>query len=273
MFRFIKKSSFSALMALLTLSTSYLAAGDCCCPNNRLYIGAFGGGLYSNQPRITQTGVAFFTEAEGGPLGVNARGHLRKKSSGFGGVQLGYEWTGCTFLSDFNLSPAVEAEAFWYKHSQKGSLVNDVPVRLEEHDFVDSFKQTTGVYLVNLLLNLNNCWTGNFTPYIGGGIGAAHVSLKNGRSIQINPPETVNHFNSDPNYSNWAFAAQAKLGVRYNFCERFHLFAEYRFLFVDTTNYIFGQTIETGHPVTTSWNVQVRKLYYNAFALGLQYDL
>lgn len=277
MLKYFGKGCFTAILALLSLNASGLTADECCPSScNRLYVGAFGGGLYSNKSKFNQTGVAFFTEAEGGPLAVNARGHTKARSTGYGGVQIGYEWTQCPInigCGDTNLTPAVEVEGFWYKHSIKGNLSNDTD-RLEAHDFVDSFSTRTGVYLINGLININNCCLGSFTPYIGGGIGAAHLSLGKARSIQVDPPEAgVNHFNNDRSFSDWAFAAQAKVGFRYNFCERFHLFVEYRYLFLGTTNYIFGSTNVPGHVPTTTWNVQLRRLHYNAFAVGLQYDL
>jgi hypothetical protein len=76
---------------------SSLMAWECCdsCENNRIYVGAFGGGIYSDSTKLSQMGTVFFEEAEGGPLAVNARGHSKRTSSGFGGAQIGYEWSQC----------------------------------------------------------------------------------------------------------------------------------------------------------------------------------
>lgn len=275
------KSRLIALLGLLSLTTitSSLTAWDCCDqPENRLYIGGFGGGIYSNATRLSQMGTAFFTEAEGGPLAVYAKGRSKKTSVGFGGVQLGYEWSanphtiGC---SDWSITPAAELEAYWFSHTHKGHLINQLSVnRLPEHDFATSFKSNTGVYLVNAVFSLNNSCYSSFTPYVGVGIGASRVSLKNASSHQEQPLEAgINHFNSRGDDSSWAFAAQAKVGLRYNFCGSFHVFGEYRYLFVDSSNYIFGGTDYPTHVPTSPWNVKVNNIQNNAFVFGLQYDL
>lgn len=278
-----------ALLSLNTINTSLVAdsypyeinsslSEEFCCPpqGNRLYIGGYGGGIYSNSTRLSQTGVAFFTEAEGGPLAVDARGNARKKSSGFGGVQVGYEWTNCPInigCTDWNITPAVEFEAYFYRHRTKGSLFNPT-VRLPEHDFVNTLPMRVGVYLIEGVLTLNHSCMGSFSPYVGGGIGATNIRIRNANSLQIDPPEAgINHFNSKRHDSTWAFAAQAKAGIRYNFCEKFHIFAEYRFLFVDSSNYRFGSTNYPQHAPTTTWDVEVKNICYNAFAIGIQYDL
>lgn len=280
MIKFLNKNHLSTLLAFLSLSimSSSLVAEECCYPSkcNRFYIGAFGGGLYSNSTRIIQTGTAFFTEAEGGPLAVDARGNSNKNSSGFGGAQIGYEWSECPIYigcSDWNLTPAAEVEAYWYRHTKKGDLINPTN-RLPEHDFVDSFSMNMGVYLLNGIFTLNNCCCEKFSPYVGGGIGVAKIFIRNAESIQISPPEFgINHFNSKPNDSDWAFAAQLKTGLRYNVCERVHLFGEYRFLYLDSSRYIFGSTVYPSHAPTSTWNVEVKNICYNAFVLGLQFDL
>lgn len=280
MFNLFRKKGLSAALALLSLSamSSSLIAWDCCepCSCNRLYIGGFGGGLYSNSNKISQLGTAFFTEAEGGPLAVIAEGHAKKKSFGFGGVQIGYEWSQCATncgCSNWSLAPAGEIEAFFYSHKQKGHLINPTD-RLDEHDFADSFDLNASVILVNAVLSLNSSCMYGFTPYFGGGIGATHLSARDAKSIQVEPEEPgINHFNSRRSDSSWAFAAQAKVGLRYNICESFHIFGEYRYLFVDTSNYIFGSTVYPTHAPTSPWNVRIKNIHYNAFVVGLQYDL
>ncbi len=280
MFKFLKKSCFSALFAFLSLSTmnSSLAAFDCCEQTecNKFYVGAFGGGLFSNTTRLSQMGTAFFEEAVGGPLAVNARGNTKKHQTGFGGAHIGYEWSNSAFgfgCSDWTFTPAAELEAFFYGHHQKGSLINPT-IRLPEHDFHDSFHMSSGVYLVNAVLSLNNSCMLGFTPYVGGGIGATRISIRNADSFQFSPPEFgINHFNSKRSDSTWAFAAQAKVGLRYNICESFHIFAEYRYLFVDASNYILGSTVYPTHAATSPWNVKMKSLGYNAAVLGIKFDL
>lgn len=280
MFKF-SKSNLSVLLALLSLNTMnpLMAEGEeCCnpCGCNRLYVGAFGGENYSSSPRLVQRGTAFFLEDEGGPLDVDARGRSHRKSSGFGGAQLGYEWTQCPFYlgcSDWSLTPAAEVEAYFYRHTRRGSLINPT-ARLPEHDFVDSFPMHVGVYAVNGVLTLNSPCLGRFSPYIGGGVGAARVCIRRAKSKQISPPEPgINHFNSDRSDSAWTFAAQAKAGLRYNICEWIHIFGEYRFLYLESSRYIFGSTVAPTHAPTSTWNVDVKHTFYNAFAFGIQFDL
>lgn len=282
------KNRLLALAAFLSLNTANASltaqeyycpcTPECYCPSecNRFYIGGFGGGIYANSTRLTQTGVAFFTEAEGGPLAVDARGNSGKESSAFGGVQIGYEWRespiqiGC---SDWSIAPAAELEAFFYRYTLKGDLINPTD-RLPEHDFLNSLPVSAGIYLLNGVFSLNSFNLNKFSPYVGGGVGVAHLSIRHAKSTQIDPPEVgVNHFNSKRHDSTWAFAAQAKAGLRYNIFERFHVFAEYRFLFVDSSNYLFGSTNYPGHAPTTTWDVSASRIYHNAFTIGLQFDL
>lgn len=278
MLNVFNKGPLSALLALLTFGalSSSLMAWDCCdpCNNNRLYVGAFGGGIQSGSTKVHQFGTAFFTEENGGPLAVVAKGNIKKNWSGVGGIQVGYEWRNCPTnigCSGWTLTPAAELEAYFFSHKKKGHLINDT-ARLPEHDFANSFRASSSVILANIVLSFNNpC---GFTPYIGGGIGAANLSLKHATSFQVSPEEVgINHFNTNRNDSAWTFAAQAKVGVRYNICESLHIFGEYRYLFVDSNNYVFGSTKYADHVPTSPWNVKVNSINYNAFVIGLQYDL
>jgi opacity protein-like surface antigen len=278
---FKRVSSFLAMGLTLLVLNASLMADECCYPSscNRLYIGGFGGELFSNKTRMIQRGTAFFSEAEGGPLAVDARGHSKSKSAGFGGIQIGYEWTQCPYYlgcSEWSITPAAEFEAYWYRHTNRGDLMNP-SVRLPEHDFRDTFPMHVGIYMFNGVLalnnNCNNCFS-NFTPYVGGGVGFAHLSIRNATSFQVSPPEAgIDHFNSDRSDSSFTFAAQAKVGLRYNICERFHIFGEYRFLFIDSSRYLLGSTMYPTHAPTSTWDIDIKHLCYNAFTFGLQYDL
>lgn len=276
MLKLFGKKCLKALLALLLMNSTLMAYDSYCPEANRIYIGGFGGGLYSDSTKIIQTGTAFFSEAEGGPLAVDARGHAKRKSAGFGGAQIGYEWRQCPInlgCSNWNITPGAEIEAFFYRHNKKGDLINPT-LRLPEHDFLDTFPMNVGVYMGNLVLSLNSCYLYNFTPYVSGGIGAANLFIRKAKSLQVAPAEIgINHFNSDRSDSAWAFAAQAKAGLRYNICNRIHLFGEYRFLYVDSSCYTFGSTMYPTHVPTTTWNVKVKDICYNAFAFGLQFDL
>lgn len=275
MINFMSKARLSALLAIMCVSSSLAAWDDCnICECDRFYVGAFGGGLYSNSTKMTQQGTAFFTEAEGGPLAVLAQGKTKKNSTGFGGVQVGYEWAPkyneCT---NWGIAPAAEFEAYFFSHKKKGHLINPTD-RLPEHDFVDSFRMNMSMLLVNAVFSLkNSCWCG-ISPYVGGGIGAARVSMHHADSLQVSPVEAgINHFNSKRSDSSWAFAAQAKAGLRYDITSCFHFFGEYRYIYVDSSNYIFGSTVYPTHAPTSPWNLKVNNIQYNAFVFGFQYDL
>lgn len=276
MLKGFNKTKLAALLTLLALNAAApaLTAQECCC--NTFYVGAFGGGLYSNSATMSQKGTAFFTVADGGPLAVDATGKSGKNSTGFGGVQVGYKWLKrpwCLGCSDWNITPAAEFEAYWYRYTKRGDLINPT-TRIEEHDFLDSFPMRSGVYLLNGVFALNSCCLRRFSPYVGGGVGVTHISIRNADSLQVAPPEAgVNHFNSDPSDSSWAFAAQFKAGLRYNIFCRTHIFGEYRFLYVGTSKYVFGSTRYTNHVPTSPWNVDIKNISSNAFAFGIQIDL
>lgn len=278
MFKLSKKSHLATGLALLVLNTmSSLGADECYSGCNRVYIGVFGGELFSNSPEMRQTGTAFFLEAAGGPLAVDARGDSNSTSPGFGGVQLGYAWSQCPYTigcTNWSITPAIEAEAFFYSETKRGDLINLAQTRLDEHDFHDSFSLDTGVYVANAVFILNNPCFGRFAPYAGVGIGAAHRSARHADSLQVSPPEAgVNHFNSKVNDADWSLAAQAKAGVQYCFCDYLRIFAEYRYVSIDPTTYTFGSTVAPGHAATTAWDVDLGRTSYNGFVFGIQYDL
>ncbi|MBA3722512.1 MAG: outer membrane beta-barrel protein [Parachlamydiaceae bacterium] len=275
------KNRLFALLALFSLNTmnSSLTASECCNTSGcgRFYVGAFGGGLRTDSTKMYQMGTAFFREADqGGPLAVFARGKTKKTSSGLGGIQLGYEWANCSICcSDWSVASALELEAFWYSHKIKGHLINATdPLRLPEHDFAVSFHTDSNVYLANVVFSFNSCCFSSLSPYFGLGVGASRISASGAKSIQVDPiEEGVNHFNSKRSDTTWAFAAQAKVGLRYNFCNSFHIFGEYRYLYVDYSNFIFGSTVYSFHAPTSQWDVKVKKTTNNALVFGIQYDL
>jgi opacity protein-like surface antigen len=277
MFNFCNRCRVGSLLALVSLSliNFSLTAYECCEPpsSNRLYVGAFGGGIYSDSSKISQFGTAFFPEDILGPLSVIAEGHLNKTSTAFGGLQVGYEWSKpCG--SGWSYATAGELETFFFEGKKNGHLINQTVNGLPEHDFFDTFHMNSSVILANIVFSLNSDCLFGLTPYVGGGIGATRISLNKANSLQIEPLEAgINHFNSRRNDSSWAFAAQAKAGLRYNFCQMFHIFAEYRYLYVDSSNYIFGATNYITHVPTSPWNVRVKNINYNAFDIGVQFDL
>src|SRR5690606_20938403 len=108
-------------------------------------------------------------------------------------------------------------------------------------------------------------------PYIGIGAGMARLSIKG--SDSANPSEPgINHFNSDPDASDTAFAVQLKAGFKGQISKNVRLFAEYRYLSINATDYKFGATDYPGvHLPTAPWHVDLGRQKYNLFVAGLQY--
>ena len=57
-----------------------------------LYIGVFGGDAKLNGLDFSQLGTAYFTEAAGGPLSVNASGDTKSDSTTLWGAHIGFAW-------------------------------------------------------------------------------------------------------------------------------------------------------------------------------------
>ncbi len=237
-------------------------------PARGAYVGIFGGWGSGGSSTATQLGTAFIPEAAGGPLAVNATGQTNTSSFGFAGAQIGYEWS-----YGSRLLPALEIEGLYLPRTQQHATLENPTTRLPEHTFDDTFPTRTAVVLANAVVGFRTPYQ-SVTPYIGGGIGAAHISIDGASSTQINPPEAgINHFNSDPNSSAWAFAAQAKAGVRVALGSNAYVFGEYRYLYVGSADQIFGPTVYPTHVPTTAWTVRFGDTSYNLvdFGVGLNF--
>jgi opacity protein-like surface antigen len=236
-------------------------------PSRGTYIGIFGGGGLGSDSDITQLGTAFFTEAQGGPLAVNATGRSGSGGVGFVGAQIGHEWSYGSAVM-----PAFEMEGFYLASGTRSATLQNPSDRLPEHAFDDTFPTNNAVFLANMVLSFRSSYPG-VTPYIGGGIGAARVSVDGANSLQIDPPEAgINHFNSGTDSAAWTFAAQAKAGVRIALGSNAYLFGEYRYLYVGSTDQIFGPTIEATHVPTTAWTVTFDETSYHLATAGIGFD-
>jgi opacity protein-like surface antigen len=232
------------------------------------YFGGFGG-WGSNSFDVVQKGIAFYLSPQGGPLVVDSDGKTNHNGYGFGGVHVGYEWLKKK-PSKVSLTPAVELEGYYFAQTKKVTLVNPTE-RLDFHEFEDTFPTRVGIIIADFVLALTNDY---LTPYISGGLGAAIVSIRGADATQTEFPEPgINHFNSNSNAFNWAFAAQAKAGVRYSFFKHMRLFAEYRFLFIAENDYTFGHTVYPGHVATSDWTVTFDGIYNNLFSMGIDFPL
>jgi opacity protein-like surface antigen len=252
-----------------------LAQQHCLSMLNGIYAGAFGGWAHSGNNNIAQNGIAFYSIARGGPLIVKAKGNAGG-SSGVGGLHIGYEWPAWPQSSDSsvsNLTPAIELEGYYFKNTQRGTLLNPT-IRIPKHTFHDSFPMDTGVFLANSILTFNTPYVTWLSPYLGAGIGAAVISISGANSKQVNPLEPgINHFNSNTHASSWTFAAQLKAGLRFNLSNNWRLFAEYRFLQLSPTNYTFGSTQYPTHVPTSKWNVNFGSMINNMGTAGIEYSI
>lgn len=240
----------------------------------QIYVGVFGGGGGVDHTRIAQHGTAFFTEADGGPLAVNAFGRTNSPGMGMVGAHIGYQWSDVA-LSSLSLAPAVELEGYYVgKTSFEGHEINSETTRLAEHNFFVKYPMTSGVFLVNAVLNFNSANYNQWHPYVGAGIGGAVLSIENADALQVSPVEAgVNHYNGNPNAKTSAFAAQVKLGLRYEFSEHTSLFAEYRWLYLASSDFHFGSTMYPGHAATSSWLVNLGAQNYNLGAAGIRFSI
>jgi opacity protein-like surface antigen len=260
------------LAVIASLATAPAVADDRRFPEQAslargVYVGVFGGGGVNTATDVTQLGSAFFIEAEGGPLAVNATGRTGSGGVGFIGGQVGYELShGSVVL------PAFELEGFYLGTRTQRATVNNPTDRLDEHTFNDSFPMHSSVFLGNMVLSFPTLHPG-LVPYIGGGIGGARVSVNGANSLQVTPPEPgVNHFNSNTDSSVWTFAAQAKAGVRMALGRNAYLFGEYRYLYVGSTDQIFGPTVYPAHAATSAWTVRFDDTSYHLATAGIGFN-
>lgn len=239
----------------------------------KVYVGVFGGGGKSSSIDISQYATAFFEEAVGGPLAVNIFGETDKRSRGFLGAHVGYQWPEILLSSNLlaAIVPAFELEGFYLgKTTFKGHEVNNDTYRLPEHNFNVTYPMKARVFLTNALINFN---LGNLTrlhPYVGGGIGGALISINHAQAIQIAPPELgINHYNASTSDREATFAGQVKTGLNVDITKNIAVFAEYRWLYLASGNFPLGSTVYPNHAPTSGWLVKLGSQTYNMGAVGL----
>lgn len=235
------------------------------------YIGLFGGLGAATATSLQQKGAVILPETAPIPiLPINAQGSTSSSTSvAVGGAHLGYEWKSLGLGANWGLKPAAEIEGIYIgKHSPTGEM--PVRPRFLGMQYV-TVPTTAGVFLANAVFTLQTPYSNKIFPYLGLGAGVAFVSIKG--SDSANPSEPgINHFNSDPDASDTAFAMQLKAGIKGEIHKNVFLFAEYRYLMVDSTRYKFGATDYPGvHLPTRSWDVNMGRQKYNLFVAGLQY--
>ena len=239
---------------------------------NQMYVGVFGGGGTVNDNNFQQRGTALYDP----PLIVDAQAAPTPDPAWIIGAQGGYklpEWhLGKGGSSLWSITPAAELEGYYLSVTETATLINPTD-RIPEHTFVDTFPMNTGVFLANAVFVLNNSNKPRIHPYVGGGVGFSLVSISEATSTQINPAEPgVNHFDQNPNASNWTFAVQGKAGLQLDLNEHWKVFGEYRYLYLASTYYNFGATQYGTHIPTTNWTVNFQNLNTNLGSAGIKYQ-
>jgi len=255
------------LAIIASLVVAPALAAEQATPARGTYIGIFGGFGSSSDTGVAQLGTVFFTEAEGGPLAVNATGQTDSDGVGFIGAQVGHEWSNGSAVL-----PAFELEGFYLDTGTRRATLENPTDRLPEHTFDSTFPTDTSVFLANLVLSYPMS-SHSVTPYIGGGIGGAQVDVDNATSLQADPAEPgINHFNSAPDSSAWTFAAQIKAGARMPLGSNAYVFGEYRYLYVGSTDQIFGPTTYDTHAPTTAWTVRFDDTSHHLATAGVGFS-
>jgi opacity protein-like surface antigen len=258
---------------LSSMVVGLCVAGSCFAADSTtdegVYVGLFGGGGSAIATSLSQKGAVLLTDRL--RLPIHAKGSTGSSTSvGVGGAHVGYEWGRWNLgTSKWSLQPAAELEGIYIgKHSPTGVM----PVRPTAlgTQYV-TVPITSGVLLANAVFTFETPYSSTILPYIGAGAGVARVKIKG--SDSANPSEPgINHFNSNPDASDSAFAMQLKAGVKAQVNKSLRLFAEYRYLSIDSTSYTFGATDYPGvHLPTQLWNVDMGRQQYNLFVAGLQY--
>jgi opacity protein-like surface antigen len=236
-----------------------------------VYFGGFGGGGFATEAEVTQFGTVFITEAAGGPLAVNAKGRSDGGGVGFVGAQVGYEFTRGPAVLPSSVLSAFEIEGFYLDTGTRKATLQNPNNRGAEQTFVDTLPMNTTVFLTNLVLSFPTSYHG-VTPYIGLGIGGALVNVNGAKSLQTNPSEgDLNHF-SNTDSTAFTFAAQAKAGVRVALNSSAYVFGEYRYLYVGSTDQVFGSTVAPTHAATSAWTVRLDETSYHLATAGIGFD-
>lgn len=270
--------SISCFLLIATCSSAHAGTmGEAALPQDRIYFGIFGGGAGVSTGDIRQEGTAFYTEAAGGPLAVDAKGTAHATSAWILGGHIGHKFLASMnhLSSNFSVTPAAELEGYYIGGATvTGDEINNNTTRLPEHDFYSTYPMHTGVFLVNAVLNVNAPNWGRFHPYTGVGFGPSIISVREATAVQLAPPEPgVNHYNSHSSDSSLALAAQPKIGIAFNLTQSASLFVEYRFLYLTATKYTFGSTSYPAHPATSNWDVKIGDQYYNIGTVGIELDV
>jgi opacity protein-like surface antigen len=241
------------------------------------YVGIFGGGGSTSTTSVQQIGTAFYAP----PKPVDAQGMAPASATSMAGAHVGFEWDELTLgsnQSEWGLRPALEIEGFYLGNNPSATIVSPNTPGVPNHTFQATLPNNNGVFVANAVFAVKTPLSNSILPYAGAGVGGATMNISSATSEQLNPAEPgLNHFNTNPNASGSALAVNAKLGVRGEIVERLSLFAEYRYVYLGSTGYTFGQTQGAGstccptHVPTSNWNLNMGAQNYFLGVAGIQY--
>lgn len=237
-------------------------------PRAGLYLGLVGGVGSASSASLRQQGGFYLPGPLGLRVAVDADGQADQTRVALGGIHAGYEWGQMRIgQTSWSLQPATELEGLWMgKHSRQGGL--PIEPRVLGTQYVD-LPMTAGVLLANAVITFETPYSRRILPYLGAGVGLARLSIKGADSANPNEPG-INHFDSHPQASDTALALQFKVGLKGRLTDHVSVFAEYRYLAINATQYVFGETLPP-HLPTDPWDVSLGRQTYNIVAVGLQY--
>jgi opacity protein-like surface antigen len=257
-----------AFLALLcSFGASVCGAADDTGAQGGGYFGLFGGFGTAASTGARQQGGFYLPAPLSARVNVDANGKTSTEALGLLGVQAGYEWQRLALgASDWAVKPAVELEGLYLgEHSPVG----DMPITPSALGTqVVSLPTTVGVLLANVVVTVRTPYSSRIVPYLGAGAGLARVSIRGANSANPSEPG-VNHFDSWADASAYAFAMQLKAGVKAEVVRNLSVFAEYRYLSINSTGYTFGATLPPHFP-TDTWQVSLGPQAYTLFVAGLQ---
>jgi opacity protein-like surface antigen len=256
------------LASVITLLSASVSSAADISDSRSLYVGAFGGVGSLGDVSMQQVGTVI-TPHLLPDINVDARGSADSVVAPIVGVQLGYEfrkWDVST--SGWSIGMAAEIEGLYLTAEPEGAL--DIDPYLLGTQYV-SLPLDVGAVLVNAVFNLRTPHSEAITPYAGVGAGYGGVFIDG--SDSANPSEPgINHFNSAPDASSGGLALQAKIGVRAGLSSSWSVFTEFRYIYIASTEYKFGDTDYPGeHLPTTKWNVDLGEQNYNLWVSGVSY--
>lgn len=165
---------------------------------------------------------------------------LQSDTGWFAGLKLGY-----AFKTDSFLLPAVELEGFYNRVDFEQT---DRDIEISRSEFLSFLHEDTrewsadvhaAAFMLNGVLRFD---LGRVRPYIGAGIGVAHIWFKNGKLESKHRSEFRSEFFSDSDsfsssthfrdVREWSFAAQGIAGFELYATDRIGVFAEYKALWL-----------------------------------------